>query len=389
MNNSFSNLELPVAVVVTKTSWDEPPRFRHQVTRQMTRFYNVVFVEKIYNNKSDYEQKISNRLLIYRPKSLVRVPLKYYSSIPVLHFLVNYCFKKKIDKYLRVNRFSTLVLLNFEFDFYSMMICKSFNFKAYICNDEFPKMIARYNNKTIKSFYLYTLFQFYESLVVKHANVCLAAHEPLVSKLKKYNSNTHLFLAGHENKYIRFIKHENVQGYPIKVGFMGFINYRLMKDWLLNIAQSKEMELYLIGPIEKDFDINDFFKFNNVFFETTLEGEPLINRMHKLDVMIIPFNPSIPEIEILTASNKLFQIVSILKPVVISNMPNYIRLPKGVLYVAHNKNDFIKKIKIAFKEDNTDLRKQRMKIANTNSWDIRGNKLKKYIDSGLLEAEIK
>ena len=42
---AFADPNLPLAVVVASTRWYEQPRMRHDVTRQLMRWFNVLFVE--------------------------------------------------------------------------------------------------------------------------------------------------------------------------------------------------------------------------------------------------------------------------------------------------------------------------------------------------------
>jgi len=41
----FDDPSLPLAVVAAATRWEEPPRMRHDVTRQLMRWLNVLYVE--------------------------------------------------------------------------------------------------------------------------------------------------------------------------------------------------------------------------------------------------------------------------------------------------------------------------------------------------------
>ncbi len=42
----FEDDSRELAVVTSTTPWHEPPRARHQVTRQLCRFYNVLYVDR-------------------------------------------------------------------------------------------------------------------------------------------------------------------------------------------------------------------------------------------------------------------------------------------------------------------------------------------------------
>jgi hypothetical protein len=49
-------------------------------------------------------------------------------------------------------------------------------------------------------------------------------------------------------------------------------------------------------------------------------------------------------------------------------MPNLVSLPKGCIYTAKNKRDFIEKIRFAFNEDSNELIQNRFNVAKENQW---------------------
>ena len=54
-------------------------------------------------------------------------------------------------------------------------------------------------------------------------------------------------------------------------------------------------------------------------------------------------------------------------------MPNFIKMPAGVIYRAKTAKTFVEKIRQAYAEDNDELVKMRIEIAEKNTWDKRGN----------------
>jgi hypothetical protein len=94
-----------------------------------------------------------------------------------------------------------------------------------------------------------------------------------------------------------------------------------------------------------------------------------------MDVLIVPYRSNLEEVKVLTTVSKLFQYISTLKPIVISDLPNFIEMPDGVIYKAKDKKDFVDKIFLAYKNDTVELRELRAKLVLENTWEARGNQI--------------
>jgi len=368
----YKDRTLPLMVVVTMSEWNEIPRFRHQVTRQLMRFFNVLYVVKRLNTKEESVQVINNRLVIYKPYIMFPIHPRLYANDPITHTLANWLFNRKIQLKMNSIGIEPKILINFEPDYYKILKIKSFAAKIYICNDEFPKMLTGFNRNKAKAWYQERLFTYYEKQVITLSDYCLTPHSPLVNRIKRTNKNVQLFLPGHE--FIMNVRKKSLRKRksPIKIGYMGFITYYLLKDWLEEIAKSNDMVLYMIGPIEK-FDATIFNKYSNINFIEAKRGNELLSFLCSMDVLIIPNNTENPVVKVLSVPNKFFQYVASGKPVVISDMPHFIDMPSGVVYKAKNAKDFVNKIRLAFYEDSKDKKNLRFKIASENSWNKRGD----------------
>lgn len=375
---------LPIAVVVTRTKWQEPPRMRHQVAYQLTRFFNVMYVQKLNQNNNETIEYINDRLYVYNPAVILTFSPRLIANLPIIHYLINKCFYKKINHLISQYKEIPIVLINFEFDFPEIINCSQFNMTFYVCNDEFPEMLSRYNPKDIKSKYQYTLFKHREMKVAKSADMCLAAHKPLVEKLKKWNLNTEWFPAGHEfeiNTESKPLK----KGPPFRTAFMGYVSDLLLTDWLKRLVQCSDMELFLIGPVEH-FPQEEFTGLKNVRFIQPLFGKQLYRKLADMHVLIMPYDLQAPSVRVQTVSNKFFQYVAAGRPIVMSDMPHYISMPEGVYYKAGNADDFVGKIRRAIREDCREYVQLRKKIAEENHWDRRGDRLYEIIQQGLQKS---
>ncbi|MDM8553307.1 hypothetical protein QUF75_01065 [Desulfococcaceae bacterium HSG7] len=223
-----------------------------------------------------------------------------------------------------------------------------------------------------KFFYQSTLFQKYENQVARYADRCFTPHYTLRNKLKRVNRNVDMLFHAHNYAILPALQssHNN----QIHVGFAGFIHYRLLDKWLLAALKQEDIILHLIGPLQ-NYDLTPFNKFSNFKYTSPLKEEQLIEKLLEMDVLIIPLNTDLPEVEVITTNSKTFQYIAARKPIVISNFPHYIDMPKGVIYRAATADDFVVKIRKAYTEDCKKYVNMRAQIAQENTWDKRGDQL--------------
>jgi hypothetical protein len=364
-----------IAVVVTNTRWAESPRMRHYVTLQLKRWFKVIFVEYFpyEHNQTDEEIRVDDNLFIYSPRLPLVFGPRVIANIPLVHWLVNKIAAKKILKRLEKYDHNKLFLFNFVYDFYEIVDNKKFCYSSYFCFDEFPKMQRRSHRRNrIKTLYHAWLFQQYENSVISRVNECYTPHFPLRDKILRYNMNVHMFYHAHDNTLYNssIIKESNVSS-VIKVGFAGYVNYRILTNWLLSVIADDQLELNIIGP-QDGLDVIHTFGTHRMKYGGQLSGVEYFQWLHNMDVLIMPYDWSIPEVRILTTNSKIFQYISVGKPIVISDLPNYLEMPEGVFYKAKDENDFIEKIKKSVNEDCLMYRQTRVTISDQNTWDSRG-----------------
>ena len=251
----FSDPTLPLAVVVAATRWQEPPRMRHDVTRQLLRWFNVLFVEFLPTDNSERSQRsqltlLEGRLASYVPERPFRVPPRMYANDPWTHWVANHLFKKRILSAVRHLTSKRSLLFNFVFDFPELVGEEAFSYKAYVCNDEFPRMQRKTRPPNrMKAWYQGNLLQHYENQVARRANRCFTPHYLLRDKLLKVNPKVDMLFHAHDFPICPIAPPRKRCG-PVNVGFAGYINYRLLPQWLLSVAQTPDVSLHLIGPVQ-------------------------------------------------------------------------------------------------------------------------------------------
>lgn len=381
----FADSSLPLAVVVASTAWSETPRMRHQVARQLMRWCNVLFVEFFPARRTTGEfQQRDGRLIVYAPKTQRLPPVRVYANVPMVHRRTNRSYVDSIERVVGQFPARKRLLVSFVYDFPEIMESTVFDHKTYVCYDEFPRMWRREKQpNAVKFLYQSRLYQRYENEVARQADRCVACHTPLVDKLRPVNAHSALFMHGHEFKGTP-VQPANSGPKPIRVGFMGYITYNLLQSWLYAVLDETDMELNLIGPIDK-FDPTPFEQYGNFTHISPVTGESLLKALASMDVLVMPYNPEIPEVHVQTASNKFFQYVAACRPVVISDMPHYVAMPEGVLYRARTADEFVEAIRRAYDEDCDAYRELRAQIAAANTWDKRGDQLRESIEQDLRE----
>lgn len=372
----FSNSDKELVVVTTVSPWHEPPRIRHQVAEYLSKHYNVLYVQTT-PLEPQLPEKISDSLIFVTVGRLVRgldrlgpyapwILSAYRWSIAKEILRVSYRYKKKL-----------LGIVNFNFNFPEIFEIDSSFKKIYICNDDFINT----EKEDKKKQWLLSL----ENRVAANSSSNLAVSYPLLTRLLQVNKNSEIFLPG-----VAFVENSSAivepthdSGKRIQVAFMGYINTRLNIEWLEYLAKSDEFVIRFIGQVDP---VDLFMKlrvFSNVIFEGPYYGPALIDALVSSDVLIMPYNTtglySIIS-DSVTAPNKLFTYISSGRPIVISEMKNFISLPNGFLYRASNSIEFAQKIRQAAAEDSVELRKARVAFAKENSWDERIKILLKHLN---------
>jgi glycosyltransferase involved in cell wall biosynthesis len=251
-----------------------------------------------------------------------------------------------------------------------------FSLKVYICNDDivasvFGKVARRLRSER-------------QLNTAKSADLCLAVSYPLVDLLKRVNPNTKLLLPGNELTFEPLKFSIRSRRLPIKVCYMGYINKRLDFEWIEHVAFQSDIEFHIVGPLKLDKELSlSLLNNNRLKLHKPIYGDALSNLLESMDILVMPYDITIKSVLATTAPNKFFQYLAAGKPIVISNLPHFIRLDEGMIYRSYSKESFLKKIRLAFFEDCEEYRKNRIQIAAKNSWDQRGNSLKTLINKQL------
>ena len=370
---------METAIITTFSRWNEPPRIRHQLARQLARFYRVIFIEFPTDWKRLNLTKIDNvehNITRCRLSTLFPIPTRLQFYIPSFFNFAQWLNLKKVSILLNKLAISNPILFNFNYNAVQIMRSDLFSLKVYICNDDivagvFGKVARRLRSER-------------QLNTAKSADLCLAVSYPLVDLLKRVNPNTKLLLPGNELTFGTQKYPLRSRKLPIKVCFMGYINKRLDFEWIEHVSSQTDIEFHLVGPLNINKEASQSSLNNSrIKLHKPIYGDALSNLLESMDVLVMPYDITIKSVLATTAPNKFFQYLAAGKPIVISNLPHFIRLDEGMIYRAYSKESFLKKIRLAFFEDCEEYRKNRIQIAAKNSWDQRGNSLKTLINKQL------
>lgn len=221
-----------------------------------------------------------------------------------------------------------------------------------------------------------------EDFLVRNSDIVFSSSKLLLEKNLLKRNESFLVKNGteflHFNKIFRNGELNNIKN-PI-IGYYGAINDWFDMEIIRYCAEKKpEWNFVLIGGtdnnnFEKDKLILSNLK--NVFFLGEKKYSDLPGYIGYFDVCIIPFK-LIP-LTMATNPVKFYEYISSGKPVVSVDLPELI-LYKDICYLSKSKEDFLKNIEIALKENDIKLKNKRIEVAKENSWDTRYTNIRNEI----------
>lgn len=309
--------------------------------------------------------------------------LYVYSLPPVLPFanqyrLVNRRNHKKIARDLKrvfnSFRFDRLVLYAFLPNATDLIRHIPFDTVIYDCMDDYASFTGLIDPKVVRRM---------EKELVGRSDICFATASRLLEERKEWNENFHLVPNGVE--YERFSvapaePAEDIQQIesPI-VGFVGTLSDWVDIELMAGVAgEMKHVSFVWVGPIHTNVDSLRSLK--NVHLLGAKPYEDLPSYVHHFDVCVIPFK--INRLTINVNPVKMYEYLATGRPVVSSPLPEVKRY-EGLVEIGETREEWIKAIEKALREDATEKSHARKQLARENSWDARWEKV-----SGLIDKKI-
>jgi hypothetical protein len=358
-------------LINTITAWYEPHRARHQLALSLAKNFNIIFIARNELGRKYIEiQEITDRITLIVPH--FPIDYRYRYRLPVINeYFQNWLFNQLREMY------PGIIVVNF--DFTAHRIFNFFRNVIYYCNDEYI------GNSKYPNWFVNRYHRICENRVITHSVLNISTSEYLTCKMRKLNPNTYEILLG-------VTPIDLPQGYTglnnkdqkkIKLGLMGIINKKQISINLINeIIEDSSFELIIIGPVEKSFMKGLILK-DRVRFTGILKGQELLNELMKIDVGLALYN--VKRINAGATPNKLWQYLSVGKPLVISKIPN-IKVeifPKDSVYLYDGKDPVRQLICKAFSQNTPERAMERIHFSRMNTWDNRAHEFVRLIETYL------
>jgi len=352
-------------LINTITKWDEPPRARHQIAQTLSKKYPVVFISA---NKAGWpgikKKQINKNLSVLIP--YWPVPFKIRYRLPAINEIYQrWLFGKLTDE------FKTHTVINFDFS--AKLIYKYFKKIIYYCNDNFSSISKKINPK-----FIYNYHKNCERFVAENAGLCIATTDVIKNNINNYNPNTFKIQLGGPNihDYSININYNPRKSNRINVGLVGYISgFNLSYKLLNSLISNPGINLILIGPIEKQI-MKGLANNEKITTLGILTGKDLLEEVNKFDIAIAPYNKN--RLNEGGFPNKLWIYLSLGKPVVVSDLValKNVKFPEKSIYITKSESNFHKLILKANNENTSELIKERIDFAKSNSWD---NRIEEFI----------
>jgi len=301
---------------------------------------------------------------------------------PYVTFPINWLPHGKLYSFLsRINNiiyFKTIRKLLKDFKLKNYIYWNSYNpFYSYYLPSDIKPTIYIYNSldNISESKYVKKHGPKLEQLSAKLADLRLASSRDLVKRLSipgyeftflPNAANVETFRKALSNSFPRPLELKGARGKII--GYMGNICLRQDYDLIYKIAEYfKNDTLLLVGPRnDKGHHTYDFNKFTNIIFAGSKQLDELPSYLSFMDVAIIPFL-----VNDLTKSIyplKLNEYLAAGKPVVSTIFSDDVAKFSKIVYLSQNHSEFIANIRLALEEKDEVKKKERIRIAEENTW---------------------
>jgi glycosyltransferase involved in cell wall biosynthesis len=227
-----------------------------------------------------------------------------------------------------------------------------------------------------------------ELQLIRKASFIIVVSKKLFDRISKVNSNCILVPNGadfeHFNSVIDLYElPPEISGlkHPI-IGFIGAVWDWIDVDLICKLAElHPEYSILLVGPVY--FGREKLLKHSNIYAVGHRQYRVLPRYLACMDVCLIPFKIN----RLTLASNpiKLYEYLAAGKPVVSTALPEVCENASGLVYIARDAEDFIRKVEEAVKEaesPNKELIMRRIKFAKENSWEKRIETIEKLLRCG-------
>lgn len=222
---------------------------------------------------------------------------------------------------------------------------------------------------------------------IAKADIGMANSTYLTNYLQRYNPNSYYIGQGCDINLFdpgkNYIQPEDIRNIPHPIiGYIGAINIlRIDPDVIRLIAKSRpDWNIVLVGPEDDFFSKSDLHRYSNIHFAGKKLMESLPSYISSFDACINP--QLLNEITIGNYPLKVDEYLAMGKPIV-ATKTDAMQIFEDCVYVAEKPADYPGLIERALSQDNDFLKKKRIHLARTHTWENSVKQMNLAIDKTL------
>lgn len=225
-----------------------------------------------------------------------------------------------------------------------------------------------------------------EPVLIAKSDLCFANSTYLADYCRQYNLKSYYVGQGCDvedfEKANQLSKPEDLIFERPVIGYIGSLNsMRLDINIIEHIAlQYPNYQVVLVGPEDDVFKASKLHEIANISFLGLKPVDQLPVYINGFDICINP--QLVNEITIGNYPRKIDEYLAVGKPT-IATATKTMDVFKSYVYLANDKEDYIKLIKVALQENSEELMQKRKDFALTHTWENSVNEMRKEISEAL------
>jgi glycosyltransferase involved in cell wall biosynthesis len=321
--------------------------------------------------------KVGDNLWTFYPKKKIKSInwIKFDWLFDFFNKRNNAIFTKEVKRAMNELGFKNIILFN-DSDMF-----RSFYFQEYLKPDV---SIYYSRDNLIAVDYWKTHGIRIEAELIKKSDAAVANSTYLADYCRQFNKNSFYVGQGCDlslfNKSLIKEEPRDLKNIPHpRIGYVGAIfTLRLDIDILSYIAKTKpDWQIVLVGPEDDGFLNSDLHGMKNVHFLGSKDGNLLPSYINYFDVCINP--QLLNEVTIGNYPRKIDEYLAVEKPVVATKTVA-MSIFADHTYLAETKEEYVKLIELALKEDSEEKRKARRELASSHTWENNVKEIYKTIN---------
>jgi glycosyltransferase involved in cell wall biosynthesis len=220
-----------------------------------------------------------------------------------------------------------------------------------------------------------------EKEILTQADLVIASSQTLYQQKVPDNPNAHWVPSGVSESFFlpQDLRAEIRAVQSPRIGFFGTLDHRLDLELMFQLAeQHPDWSFVLIGPAR--CDIGPLIKLANVHWLGARPHSELPGFLAGLDVIFLPY--VLDQFTHYIYPAKIQECLAFGLPVVATALPSLAPF-KSVVRLVQPGQDFSGPLKAALAEDDAELRKQRIDIAQANSWETRIGEIRTLVEAAI------